>query len=354
MSLPSIINHIPTVTPTPTLPSFINHIPTFTPTSTLPSLSTVSKRELNVTPIASKPGYYKEINYGFIVQQLSDDTIVVTGIYDSDNRKRELTKSEKEIAESLGLVIEAGPEKKEPEKIEIIDINDYSKPDEKHTMFADISLTTTDGIKLYYHRCMLLEYKYFERMLTGFFKESKQEHNSTDIPYEYELSNLLLNILYLEFRGKDYTALIDIENVYEIYSAADMLFLDAVREKCKAKILNLDFSIEWYDFIRMHSIDIADDKLLEKYDQLNEKERNRLDRTKFDLRFWCAYIKRSPKNFNYIWNRCLVYVAPEDFEQAVKYLTKEMFDKESREILANLLKNGNETAKMIIDHYLKL
>ena len=343
--------------PTPTVPS-----PRSMPSIAFPSVPGLTVRrsgsELNVTPIPGRPGYFKETNYGFVVNQLPDNTVVVTGICYADGNERELTKVEREIATSIGLVVMAKSPKKEPkeeeEPEEAIKIFDYSKPNEQHTLFSDISLTTSEGIKLHYHRCMLLEYKYFERMLTGYFKESKREHNDTDLPYDFDLSNLILNMLNLEFRCKEYKSLITEENIYEIYSAADMLFLDNIRDQCKSKIIHFNFSNEWYDFVRLHSIDISDAKLIEKYLRLKHEERESIDKTKLDINFWCAYIRRSPQNFNYIWNHCLVYVNPEDFEQAVSHLTKDMFDKESREILANLLKTGNETAKTIIDHYLKL
>ena len=77
-----------------------------------------AQRELSVIPIPNRPGFYEEQEFHFIVEQLSDHTIVALSVKEGKN-ERPLTEQEKEIAKSRGMAIPVGDDEEEEQEIEM-------------------------------------------------------------------------------------------------------------------------------------------------------------------------------------------------------------------------------------------
>ena len=82
-----------------------------------------AQRELSVIPIPNRPGFYEEQEFHFIVEQLSDHTIVALSVKEGKS-ERPLTEQEKEIAKSRGMAIPVGDDDEEDEETEIASIDE--------------------------------------------------------------------------------------------------------------------------------------------------------------------------------------------------------------------------------------
>lgn len=64
---------------------------------------------LDVVEIEGQPGFYRDIRRGFIIQKLSDETIVAIAVEDDDGVQRPLTQEEKNELQPLGVSFPSSP-----------------------------------------------------------------------------------------------------------------------------------------------------------------------------------------------------------------------------------------------------